>query len=131
MIAYAMLAVAIVSEVIATLALKASVGFSKLQPSLIVVAGYALSFALLGLALNRGLPMGLAYATWAAIGTATIAILGAVVFGESLSLQAIIGLAMIIVGVALLNLATGHGGGNAEDKAAPTSQQSVLGDSNK
>jgi small multidrug resistance pump len=130
-IAYAMLAVAIVSEVIATLALKASAGFSKLQPSLIVVAGYALSFALLGLALNRGLPMGLAYATWAAIGTATIAILGALVFGESLSLQALIGLAMIIVGVALLNLATGHGGGSAEDKATPTPQQSVLGDSSK
>ncbi|MGW6036464.1 DMT family transporter [Gordonia terrae] len=126
-----MLAVAIVSEVIATLALKASEGFSKLQPSLIMVAGYALSFALLGLALNRGLPMGLAYATWAAIGTATIAILGVLVFGESLSLQALIGLAMIIVGVALLNLATGHGAGPTEDTATPTHHQSVVQDNSK
>jgi small multidrug resistance pump len=126
-IAYAMLAVAIVTEVIATLALKASEGFSKLQPSLIVVAGYALSFALLGLALNRGLPMGLAYATWAAIGTATIALLGVLLFKESLSVQAMLGLGMIIVGVVLLNLATGHGDADTEDRAAFTSQQEEVG----
>ncbi|WP_416063723.1 DMT family transporter [Rhodococcus indonesiensis] len=118
-----MLAVAIVSEVIATLALKASDGFSKLQPSIVVIAGYALSFALLGLALSRGLPMGLAYATWAAIGTATIAILGVLLFAESLSLQAMIGLGMIIVGVVLLHLNTEHGIKHEEDSAASVSEQ--------
>lgn len=123
MITYAMLAIAIVTEVIATLSLKASEGFSKLGPSIIVVAGYAISFALLGLALQRGLPMGLAYATWAAIGTATVAILGVLLFGESLSLQAILGLVMIVVGVALLNLASGHG--TSSEEAPATSHQQV------
>jgi small multidrug resistance pump len=122
-----MLAIAIVTEVVATLSLKASEGFSKLGPSLIVVVGYALSFTLLGLALNRGLPMGLAYATWAAIGTATIAILGVFVFGEALSLQATIGLALIIAGVVLLNLATGHGAARADGTPSSTPHQKELG----
>ncbi|MDI9948067.1 MULTISPECIES: DMT family transporter [Rhodococcus] len=110
MIAYVLLAGAIVCEIVATLSLKVSEGFSKLPPSLLVVIGYVCSFTLLGLALNRGLPVSVGYAIWAAAGTTIVAILGVVFFRESLSGVAIAGLALIVVGVGLLNLgSTGHG----------------------
>ncbi|MDV7354612.1 SMR family transporter [Rhodococcus oxybenzonivorans] len=110
MIAYVLLAGAIVCEIVATLSLKVSEGFSKLPPSLLVVIGYVSSFTLLGLALNRGLPVSVGYAIWAAAGTTIVAILGVVFFRESLSGVAIAGLALIVVGVGLLNLgSTGHG----------------------
>lgn len=110
MIAYVLLAGAIVCEIVATLSLKVSEGFSKLPPSLLVVIGYVSSFTLLGLALNRGLPVSVGYAIWAAAGTTIVAILGVVFFRESLSGVAIAGLALIVVGVGLLNFgSTGHG----------------------
>jgi small multidrug resistance pump len=109
-IAYVLLAGAIVCEIVATLSLKVSEGFSKLPPSLLVVIGYVSSFTLLGLALNRGLPVSVGYAIWAAAGTTIVAILGVVFFRESLSGVAIAGLALIVVGVGLLNFgSTGHG----------------------
>ena len=113
MIAYVLLAGAIVCEIVATLSLKASEGFSKLPPSILVVIGYVCSFTLLGLALGRGLPISVGYAIWAAAGTTLVAILGVVFFRESLSGMAIAGIALIIGGVALLNL------GNSEHGASP------------
>jgi small multidrug resistance pump len=107
MIGYILLAGAIGTEIVATLALKASEGFSKLPPSILVVVGYVCSFTLLGLALNRGLPMGLGYAIWAAVGTTAVAILGVLFFGESLSRMATVGIVLIIAGVGLLNLGSG------------------------
>ncbi|MFC9839468.1 DMT family transporter [Rhodococcus sp. NPDC127530] len=111
MIGYVLLFGAIVCEIVATMALKASDGFSKLPPSILVVIGYVCSFTLLGLALNRGLPISVGYAIWAAAGTTVVAILGVVFFRETLSGMAIAGIALIIVGVGLLNLGnSGHGG---------------------
>lgn len=108
--AYVLLIGAILSEVVATMSLKASEGFTKLTPSILVVIGYLLSFVLLGLALNRGLPVSTGYAIWAAVGTTVVAILGVVIFRESLSVVAIIGIGLIIVGVVLLNVGgAGHG----------------------
>jgi small multidrug resistance pump len=110
-IAYVLLIGAIVCEIVATLSLKMSEGFSKLPPSILVVIGYVCSFTLLGLALNRGLPISVGYAIWAAAGTTVVAILGVVLFRETLSGLAIAGIALIIIGVALLNLGnSGHGG---------------------
>lgn len=109
---YLLLAGAIVSEVTGTIALKASEGFSRLVPSLVVVAGYGVSFLLLGLALSRGLSVGVGYAIWAAVGTALIAVLGVVVFKESLSPAAMAGIGLIIVGVILIELGqAGRGAG--------------------
>jgi small multidrug resistance pump len=109
-IAYVLLIGAIVCEIVATMSLKVSEGFSKLSPSILVVIGYVCSFTLLGLALNRGLPISVGYAIWAAAGTTVVAILGVVFFRESLSGMALAGIALIIVGVALLNLGNSHGG---------------------
>jgi small multidrug resistance pump len=108
---WVLLAGAIGSEISATMALRASHGFSRLIPSVILVVGYLLSFTLLGFVLKSGIPIGVAYAIWSAIGTAAIAILGRVLFSDPLPLPAIAGIALIIGGVALVQTAVGgHGG---------------------
>lgn len=107
MSAYGLLAGAIVCEIVATLSLKAADGFSRLLPSVIVVIGYAAAFALLGFALQRGLDVGVGYAIWSAVGTTAVAILGVLLFRESLSVTAIGGIALIILGVVLIELGSG------------------------
>jgi small multidrug resistance pump len=97
------LAVAIVSEVVGTSALKASQGFSHLFPSLIVIAGYGSAFYFMSLTL-RTLPVGVVYAIWAGVGIALIAMVAWVFFGQSLDVPAIIGLLLIVAGVIVLNL---------------------------
>ncbi|TQC43925.1 multidrug efflux SMR transporter [Rhodococcus sp. WS4] len=114
--AYGLLAGAIVCEIVATMSLRMSEGFSKLPPSILVVIGYVCSFTLLGLALNRGLPVSVGYAIWAAAGTTIVAILGVVFFRESLSGIAVAGIALIVVGVGLLNLGS-NGHGSSSDTA--------------
>jgi len=106
--AWIYLGLAIASEVLATSALKASQGFTRLVPSLVVVAGYLTSFFLLSLALKT-LPLGLTYAVWSGIGTAAMALVGIFVWQESMSVGQWLGLGLIIVGVVLLNvLGTSH-----------------------
>lgn len=97
------LSVAIISEVIATSALKASDGFSRPWPSFIVIAGYALAFYLLSLTLKT-IPVGVAYAVWSGAGIALIALIAWVFFGQALDTPAIIGLLLIVAGVLVLNL---------------------------
>lgn len=104
MSAYGLLVGAIACEIVATLSLKAADGFSRLLPSVIVVIGYATAFALLGFALQRGLDVGVGYAIWSAVGTTAVAILGVLLFRESLSVTAIGGIALIILGVVLIEL---------------------------
>ncbi|ARO87236.1 QacE family quaternary ammonium compound efflux SMR transporter [Nitrosospira lacus] len=95
------LSVAIVSEVVATSALKASNGFTRLWPSLLVVAGYGIAFFFLSLTL-RTIPVGVAYAVWSGAGIVLITLVGWLVFGQSLDTPAIIGLTLIIAGVVVL-----------------------------
>jgi small multidrug resistance pump len=97
------LTIAIVSEVIATSALKAADGFTRWVPSLIVIAGYASAFYFLSLTL-RTLPLGVAYAVWSGVGVALIAILGWALYDQSLDLAACIGIGLIVAGVVVLNL---------------------------
>ncbi len=97
------LLVAILTEVIATSALKASAGFSRVLPSLIVVIGYAISFYALSLALEA-IPVGIAYAVWSGIGIVLITIAAWILYGQRLDLWAMIGIGFIIVGVIILNL---------------------------
>lgn len=99
--------VAIGSEVIATSALKASDGFSRLIPSVVVVIGYAASFYCLSIAL-RTIPLGIVYAVWSGVGTAVIALIGVVFFRETLGLAGVGGIALIVGGVALLNVSGAH-----------------------
>ncbi|MFI0789397.1 DMT family transporter [Streptomyces lydicus] len=100
---YLTLAGAILSEVLATTAMKYSDGFSKLWPSLATAVGYLLAFALLARTL-RSMSVGTAYAIWAGAGTAVIAAIGMVFLGESASALKIVGVLLVIAGVAVLNL---------------------------
>ncbi len=103
-----LLAGAIISEVTATLALKASEGFSKLLPSIVVIVGYVLAFFFLSQVLKRGMALGIAYGIWAAVGVALVAIAGVVFFGESLSWVQVGGLALVAGGVLALELGAAH-----------------------
>ncbi|PTQ78852.1 small multidrug resistance pump [Nitrosomonas oligotropha] len=97
------LAVAIVSEVIATSFLKSAEGFTRLWPSLIVVIGYLLAFYLLSLTLKT-IPVGVAYAIWSGVGIVLIALSGWLFLGQLLDTPALIGLALIIAGVAVISV---------------------------
>ena len=102
-----LLTIAILAEVAGTVALKYANGFTNLGPSALVVAGYGLSFWMLALVL-RDLPIGLTYAVWAAVGTALIAAIGIVAFGEPATTLKLLSLALIIAGTIGLNLAGSH-----------------------
>jgi small multidrug resistance pump len=102
-----LLALAIVTEVAGTVALRASDGLSRPLPTVIVVIGYGLSFWLLALVL-KDLSVGLTYAVWAAAGTALIATIGILAYDEAATPLKLASLALIIVGVVGLNLAEGH-----------------------
>lgn len=100
---YVYLAIAIVFEVIGTSALKESDGFTRLGPSLVTVGAYAISFTLLGLTLKT-IPVGLAYAMWSGVGIVLITIIGWLRFNQSLDTPALIGLALIVAGVVVINV---------------------------
>ncbi|PCH61705.1 MAG: QacE family quaternary ammonium compound efflux SMR transporter [SAR86 cluster bacterium] len=100
---YLYLGIAIIAEVIATSALKASDGFTKLIPSTVVVFGYGVAFYYLSLVLKT-IPIGMAYAIWSGLGIVLITLIGATVFNQKLDMPAIIGMFLIISGVAVMNL---------------------------
>jgi small multidrug resistance pump len=100
------LLLAIVSEVVGTVALKASEGFARLGPTLLVVVGYVLTFYFLGLALKQ-IPLGVAYAIWSGLGTAGAVLAGVLLWRESLSPAGVVGIALIVAGVVILNLFPG------------------------
>ncbi len=97
------LSVAIVSEVIATTALRASDGFTKLGPSCVVAAGYGVSFFFLSLTL-RSIPVGIAYAVWSGVGVVLISMAGWLIYGQRLDAAAMIGIAFIVTGAVILNV---------------------------
>lgn len=101
--AWFILYLAIIFEVIATSALKASASFSKLGPSLLVILGYSFAFYLLSLSL-RTIPVGVAYAVWSGIGIVLITLIAWVLFAQKLDLAALLGIALIVAGVLVLNL---------------------------
>jgi len=100
---YALLAAAIVAELVGTTALKLSAGFSRPIPSAVVVAGYLTAFYLVSLTLED-LPLGLVYGTWAALGVAGVAAIGVVVFDETLDAAAVVGIGLVIAGIYVLNV---------------------------
>jgi small multidrug resistance pump len=105
---FVLLGFAIVSEISATVSLKLSEGFTKPVPSIVVVIGYLAAFAFLSQALKRGMPVGVAYGVWSAIGVAVVATIGVLFLGESLSLVQIGGIALVILGVLALELGGAH-----------------------
>ncbi|SUP41518.1 DMT family transporter [Veillonella criceti] len=107
MFGYILLGTAIVLEIFSTSMLKLSVGFTKLIPSLVFVVGMGSSFFVLSKALNL-IPLSIAYAIWSGIGTALTAFIGVYIWKEELSMTGIVGIALIVVGVILLNLKGAH-----------------------
>ena len=97
------LAIAIVSEVIATSALKAAEGFTRWVPSLLVVVGYASAFYFLSLTL-RSIPIGVAYAVWSGAGVVLVSLVGWLLYQQALDAAALIGIGLIVAGVLVLNL---------------------------
>lgn len=101
--AYLYLGLAIIAEVIGTLALKATNGFSVLLPSAVVLVGYAAAFVLLSLVLKE-IPVGIAYGIWAGLGIVLVTLAGAVIYKQVPDLPAIAGIALIVAGVTVIHL---------------------------
>ena len=97
------LAIAITAEVMATTALKFSEGFTKLAPSLLVVAGYAGAFYFLSKVLDQ-IPISIAYAIWSGAGVALVGIVGWLWLGQKLDTGALVGIGLIIAGVLVINI---------------------------
>lgn len=100
---YAILAIAILAEVIATSFMKLSEGFTKPIPSVVTVVGYAIAFYCLSRVLNT-IPTGVAYAIWSGVGIVLIAAVGWAFQGQKLDAPAIIGMGMIVAGVVVMNM---------------------------
>ncbi len=101
--AYLALGIAIVAEVIATTALKASDSFTRLLPSGVAVAGYAIAFFFLTITL-RTVPTGIAYAIWSGLGIVLITLVSFVVYQQKIDLPGLLGMGLIVAGVVVLNV---------------------------
>lgn len=107
---FAQLGVAIVAEVVATSALKSSEGFTRLGPSVLCALGYALAFYMLSLVMKT-LPTGVVYAVWSGLGIVLISAVGWLLYGQKLDAAALLGMALIVAGVLVMQLfskTTGH-----------------------
>ena len=100
---YIYLAIAITAEVIATSALKASSGFTRVVPGAIVILGYGVAFYCLAIVLKT-MPVGIAYAIWSGLGILLITAVGFIAFNQKPDLAALLGMALIIAGVLVINL---------------------------
>lgn len=100
---WVLLTIAIVAEVIATSSLKLSDGFTRMWPSVVVVAGYGISFYCLSVTM-RSIPIGVIYALWSGLGVVLITLVGWLVFKQHLDLPALIGISLIIAGVVIMNV---------------------------
>jgi|SRR5690554_41115 len=101
--AFIYLALAVVAEVVATSALKATEGFTRPVPSLVVVVGYVIAFYLLSLVL-RTIPVGIAYAIWAGMGIVLVTLVALLVYDQRPDLPAVLGIALIVAGVVVIQL---------------------------
>lgn len=102
-VSYLLLAAAVILEIIATGSLPATEGFTKLKPSLISIVGYVLCFFCFGLALLR-LDLGIAYATWGAVGTAATPVIGYFLYKQGITKTGLFAMVLIIASVVVLNL---------------------------
>jgi len=97
------LSIAIITEVIATSALKASGSFTKVWPSAISIIGYIASFYFLSLCMEK-IPIGVTYAVWSGVGIVLLAVVGYIIYHEKPDVAMIIGMGLIILGVLIINL---------------------------
>lgn len=102
---FVLLLVAISTEIAGTTALRMSAGFTRLWPSAAVVVSYILSFYLYSLVIKQ-IPMGVAYAVWAGLGTAGVVLIGVLVWRDPLSIWQILGIILVVAGAVMLNAFT-------------------------
>ena len=107
--AYVYLAIAICAEVIATVSMKAVKGFSTPLPLVLVIVGYAIAFWMLTLVV-RSIPVGIAYAIWSGLGIVLISIAAWLIYGQKLDLPAVLGMAMIVGGVVVIQVFSNSSG---------------------
>ncbi|SFP60554.1 DMT family transporter [Tranquillimonas alkanivorans] len=100
---YILLILAVAAETIGTTALQASHQLTRPLPTLVVAVAYAISFYMLSMVL-RTLPVGIAYAMWSGLGIVFIAMIGFLVFGQRLDLPAVLGMALILTGIVVINV---------------------------
>ena len=106
---YIFLSLAIVGEVIATSFLKLTSGDKAVWWAYpVVIVGYAIAFTMLSLSLGKGIPLGIAYAIWAGVGVVLVAIISWLVFHEPLTLVQVLGMALVVAGVTMLELGGKH-----------------------
>ena len=105
---YAALVIAVVLEIIATSLLKASEQFTRLWPTVASIASYAAAFVLLAKSIQRGMQVGVAYAVWSGLGTTVIVVIGALFLSEPVTALKVLGVALVIAGVVVLNLGGAH-----------------------
>ena len=107
MYGYILLMIAITGEVFATTMMKASEGYKKRLPIILMGVGYIISFSFLSLTL-KSIPLGTAYAIWAGLGTAFTAVIGIMVYKEKVTKKKAMAIAMIVIGVIMINLGSGE-----------------------
>ncbi|HJO02659.1 MAG TPA: multidrug efflux SMR transporter [Acidobacteriota bacterium] len=100
---YVYLAIAIAAEVVGTTSLKASEEFTRLLPSLTVATAYSVSFYFLSMVL-KSIPVGITYAVWSGLGVVLVALVGAIVYREVPDGPALLGMALIVAGVLIMNV---------------------------
>ena len=103
MTAYYYLAIAICAEVIATVSMKAVKGLSTPLPLALVIVGYGIAFFMLTLVV-RSIPVGIAYAIWSGLGIVLISVAALVIYGQKLDIPAMLGMAMIVGGVVVIQV---------------------------
>lgn len=106
--AYVFLGLAIAVEILGTSLLKSTDGFTRLWPTVASVASYATSFIMLAKSIQRGMQVGVAYAVWSGLGTTVIVVIGALFLGEPVTALKVLGVALVIAGVVVLNLGGAH-----------------------
>lgn len=110
MLTYGLLSIAIATEVVGTLALRQSAGFSRPIPSAVALSAYAAAFVLLSIVLQRGMAVAVAYALWSAAGILLLTIIGIAALGEPLSAWQLLGITLMVVGIIILQLGTTSAG---------------------
>lgn len=127
--AYAYLAAAILFEVLGTITMKYSEGFTKVVPVILTLVCHGICFVALAVAL-KSLPVSMVYAVWAGIGTAAMAFVGLMIFNEPLPIQKVLATSLIVLGVVLLSLSPDKDKKEAQNvvKAEATQKANVLDD---
>ncbi|SPY20205.1 Spermidine export protein mdtJ [Paenibacillus polymyxa] len=120
--AYFFLAISIASELIGTSMLKASEGFTRLYPTLFTIVAFVISFFFISLTLKT-LPLNMTYAIWSGVGAVATTVISVLIWKEKINTGSIVGIALIVIGVVVLNL---FGAGRGEAKGTTEATSSIV-----